>query len=166
MLTALNGDVGREARPDYRSEAELGPPVSMPDNTLRDVISLINENALAQKIGIPVDSARAAYSLETVLTNGHEVFNDIVTAFVLHLFRRVRGVDAAEPAESMGAEAFALLERTFAKGGGVKAAMLEAQNGTKGGIRYVLDAMTEQFKKEEREKEVHRVLMEALDPLE
>ena len=76
---------------------------------------------------------------------------------MIHLFRRVRGVDANEPVQAFGAEAFALLERTFAHGGGVKAALLEARTGAKGGMRYVLDAMTEQFKKEERGKEVERV---------
>ena len=131
-----------------------------------NVISSINKETLGHKIGIPLDSARASYSLDSVLVNSHEEFNDLVNSFVIHLMRRLRGLKINEPADSSASESFALLERTFAHDGGVKGAMLEAQTGVRGGMRYVLDALTEQFKKEEREKEVNRVLLEALDPLD
>lgn len=166
MLKALSGEVGGSKKPKPRSKGTSIPPRTVSDSTLSDVISLINAGALAERINIPVDSARAAYSLDSVLVAGHEAFNDTVTSFVVHLLRRVRGADANEPTEAFGAEAFALLERTFTRDGGLKGALLEAQTGSKGGMRFVLDAMTEQFKKEEREKEVNRVLTEALDPLD
>lgn len=165
MLKAFNGELNGASR--HLENSQESPTLSgkVSDNTLADVISLINENSLAERISLPVDSARASYSLDSVLAQSHEAFNDTITAFVVHLFRRVRGVDVNEPIQAFSAEAFALLERTFAQHGGVKTALAEAQTGTKGGMRYVLDAMTEQFKKEERGKEVQRVLMEALDPL-
>lgn len=166
MLKAIQGELDGNSRHSDRYKEASTPDSLASDSILRDVISLINENSLAERISLPVDSARASYSLDTVLAQSHEAFNDTVTSFVVHLFRRVRGVDVSEPVQAFGAEAFALLERTFAHGGGIKAALLEAQTGAKGGMRYVLDAMTEQFKKEEREKEVQRVLLEALDPLD
>ncbi|KMY65538.1 hypothetical protein AAU61_21725, partial [Desulfocarbo indianensis] len=166
MLKTIQGEPDGTDRRYGRPSDGSSPGHQAPDSGLRDVISLINENSLAERISLPVDSARASYLLDTVLVQSHEAFNDTITSFVVHLFRRVRGVDVNEPVQAFGAEAFALLERTFAHGGGVKTALLEAQTGTKGGMRYVLDAMTEQFKKEEREKEVQRVLLEALDPLD
>lgn len=166
MLKTIQGELDENSRlPDRNKEAST-PDILAPNSGLSDVIFLINENSLAERISLPVDSARASYPLDTVLVQSHEAFNDTITSFVVHLFRRVRGVDVNEPVQAFGAEAFDLLKRTFAHGGGVKAAMLEARTGTKGGMRYVLDAMTEQFKKEEREKEVERVLQEALDPLD
>lgn len=166
MLKTIQGEPDGTDRRYGRPSDGSSPGYQAPDSGLRDVISLINENSLAERISLPVDSARASYLLDTVLVQSHEAFNDTITSFVVHVFRRVRGVDVNEPVQAFGAEAFALLERTFAHGGGVKTALLEAQTGTKGGMRYVLDAMTEQFKKEEREKEVQRVVLEALDPLD
>jgi hypothetical protein len=166
MLKAIQGELDGVHRHYDRPSDSSSPSSQAPDSGLNDVISLVNENSLAERISLPIDSARASYSLDTVLVQSHEAFNDTIISFVVHLFRRVRGVDVNEPVQAFGAEAFALLERTFAHSGGIKAALLEAQTGTKGGMRYVLDAMTEQFKKEEREKEVQRVLLEALDPLD
>ena len=166
MLKVLNGEVGRTDRTYEPLQKNSCGPSCVSYQTLDNVISTINKEALAQKIGIPLDSARASYSLDSVLVDSHEEFNDLVDSFVLHLMRRLRGLEMNMPAGSSNAESFALLERAFARDGGVKGAMLEAQTGVKGGMRYVLDALTEQFKKEEREKEINRVLLEALDPLD
>ena len=166
MLKALNGDVGGANKSEASPQKDSSGHASVSNHALQNMITMINAGALAQKIGIPLDSARASYHLDSVLIDSHESFNDTVTSFVIHLLSRIRGIEADQPAEAYSGESFALLERTFARDGGVKGAMLEARTGVRGGMRYILDALTEQFKKEEREKEVNRVLLEALDPLD
>ena len=60
-----------------------------------------------------------------------------------------------------------MLERTSnSNHGGINAALLEAREGTHGGLRKVLDGITEHFKQEEQEKYINRVLGEILDPLD
>jgi hypothetical protein len=56
-----------------------------------------------------------------------------------------------------------LLERAFAKQGGAIAALAEARDGTHGGMRSILDILTEELKTEEQGKEVLRAF-QALDP--
>jgi hypothetical protein len=65
-----------------------------------------------------------------------------------------------------GAEAVALLERAFAKEGGFEAALAEAKTGNHGGLRFVLDTVTDQFKHEQQIKHVSHALKSALDPLD
>jgi hypothetical protein len=91
-------------------------------------------------------------------------FLEIITVFYLHLIRHVRSpVDPISNA-AVTEDAQDLLRRTFAGKGGADAALAEAEHGTHGGLRVVLDALTEQFKAEQLSKFVERVLKEALDP--
>jgi len=62
-------------------------------------------------------------------------------------------------------DAVALVERTFADKGGVNAAMNEACDAIHGGMKFILDCLTEQFKAECHSKHVNRVLRDALGPL-
>jgi len=160
LVKALNGDVAKDVA-RTRSLSNKSP-----DSALHTVVALISEDSLVERINRPIDSARASYSLESVLIQDFETFNDQVISFYIHLIRRVRGAGHLQRTEVLDAEAFDLLERAFSSNGGAKGALLEARMGTRGGMRFVLDAMTERYKKEEREKEVFRVLIEAMDPLD
>ena len=68
--------------------------------------------------------------------------------------------------EIVAAEALALLERAFRDKGGVDGAQAEARHGINGGMRFILDVMTEQYKAEQQTKRVSRVFKAALDPLD
>jgi hypothetical protein len=58
------------------------------------------------------------------------------------------------------------MDRTFARGGGAAAATAEAISGVQGGLRFVLDQMTEQFKRERQEAHVQHVIATAIDALD
>jgi len=135
-------------------------------STLDAVLSEINGDALARNIGLPIDTARAAYQMDAVTTESYELGANAVAAFYLHLLRHARSVVGAVDTRSVEADALDLLGRTFAKHGGVDAAFAEIRDGTHGGLRFVLDAMTEQFKLEQQNKYVNWVLKNALDPLD
>ena len=49
---------------------------------------------------------------------------------------------------------------------GLPAALAEARNATNGGLRYIFDLMTEQFKHDQLEKHINFVLKSELDPLD
>jgi len=164
LFKAISGEVARDVPKPSKSESSSQG--GKDDQKLTAVLSLINSESLTARINLPIDSARAAFQLDSVIAESHEVFNETVTSFFCHLIRRVRGMGEPAYLDASGGEAFALLERTYTRKGGLKGALAEARGGFQGGLRSVLDAMTEQFKKEAQESEVNRVLKEALDPLD
>lgn len=136
------------------------------EGALQSILSEINAEALTALVGLPIDSARAAYIMDSVTVNSYEEFNETIASFYLHLIRHIRNLSDPVDLNAAGDEAFELLEKTFSKKGGLQAALAEARNAINGGLRLVLDMMTEQFKREEKEKHLNRVLKLALDPLD
>lgn len=133
---------------------------------VRAVLSEINREALARKIGLPIDAARGGYILERVVTDSYDAFRETVCSFYQTLVRHTGAEPASGDPEMIAAEAFALLERAFAEEGGAAGAWAEARHGTHGGLRYVLDLMTERFKAEHQSSHVSRVVRVAVDPLD
>ena len=130
------------------------------------VLAEIDAEALVRKIGLPIDSARASYVMGDVLIESSAEFNDAVSGFYLTLLRHTYTEPVSANAAELADEALNLLERAFADKGGVNAARAEARDGIHGGMRFVLDVMTEQYKVMQQSKHVSRVLQEALDPLD
>jgi hypothetical protein len=139
-------------------------PINHNDKLLEAIHSEIGADNLSSLISSKIDSARSKYVMDSVVVESYEDFNEIITTFYLYMLRYSRTV--AEPLDMdwVGAEAFALLERAFARIGGFQAALAESRHATKGGMRYVLDVITDQFKREECEKYIGYVLKLALDP--
>ncbi len=137
------------------------------DESLVDaVVSSIDSAALAQRVAAPIDTARATYMVDCLTVRSGEEFYDALSAFYLHLQRHVHAVSESIDVDSVRAEAIALIERTFAEKGGLRAAMNEALEGVHGGMKSILDAVTEQFKAECQSKHVNRVIKEAISPLD
>ena len=137
------------------------------DRTFVDsVISQIDSTALAKGVAIPIDTARATYMLDSLTIGSSEEFYDTISAFYLHLQRHVHSTSDSVDTDTVRADATALVERTFANKGGFKAAMNEAKDALSGGMKFILDAMTEQFKAEREAKHVSRVIKEAISPLD
>lgn len=128
------------------------------------VLGEISAQTLTETISLPIDAARAAYVMEGVLAESHDAFHDTITAFYLHLLQHTGAVITLTDRHAGCDEAFALLEQAFADKGGSEAAEADARDGTRGGMRFVLDAMTDRYKAEQQVKHVKRVLEEILDP--
>jgi hypothetical protein len=136
-------------------------------NTLLKMVLLeINKDTLAKRIGLPIDSARATYIIDSVIIESYEEFFNLISSFYIHILRHTRKAVNPIDTDMAGAEGFALLERAFSNKGGFQAAVAEARNATNGGLRFVLDLMTEQFKKEQHQKHIIHVFKLALDPLD
>ena len=155
-----HSEVNSQTNPGEGSDVDHGK------KTLQSILTEISAEILTNQISLPIDSARAAYIMGSVTINSYEEFNETIASFYLHLIRHVRKLAEPVDLEAAGPEAFALLERTFSKKGGLQSALAEARNAINGGLRFILDMVTEQFKREEKEKHINRVLKSALDPLD
>jgi hypothetical protein len=132
--------------------------------TLQTILSEISAETLTNQIGLPIDTARAVYIMDSVTVKDYKEFYETIASFYLHLIRHVRKLAEPVDLEAAGADAFKVLERAFSKIGGLQAALAEAKTPVRGGLRFVLDMLTEQFKREEQEKHVYGVFKWALDP--
>lgn len=147
------------------------PEASAPDPTADGVgldrfLAEIDGDSLGRRIGLPIDQARASYVLDRVIVDTPEEFNDIIAGFYLHLARHLTHVTADASPENAGPGANELLDHAFARQGGYSGALAEARHGVNGGLRRVLDAMTEQYKAEETEKHMRWAFRTAFDPLD
>ncbi len=144
-----------EQKSDYDKGQEL----------VDSIIGRIDSTHLAKTVGVPIDTARATYRLGSLTVKSNKEFHDIIAAFYLHLQRHIHSVSESVNMDTVKDDAVALLERTFAKEGGITAAMNEACDALHGGMKFILDALTEQFKNECQARNVNRVIQEALGPL-
>ncbi len=112
----------------------------------------------------PIDEARATYQLGSTIVDAYEAFNQTVTAFYLHMLRHSRAYIGVIDGEFDASEAFALVDKAYAREGGYKGALAEARTGAHGGLRQVLDRMTEQYKQKEQEQHVLQTLRTMIDP--
>jgi hypothetical protein len=101
----------------------------------------------------------------SVVVDSPDEFNEIIASFYLHLLRHTRRVFEPADLRAAGSEGFKLLENAFSKNGGYKGALAEARNATNGGLRFVLDMMTEQLKRKQQEDYIRFVLKTEIDAL-
>jgi hypothetical protein len=125
----------------------------------------ISAEALARKFGI-IGSARAIFVIDAVTIKSYDEFYNSIISFFVHLIRHTRNLSDPVDMKVVDAEAFELLEKAFSREGGVQAAYAEALFGYRGGMRLVIDQMTEAFEKEEQFKYVNFVFKAILDPLD
>jgi len=167
LLFSINFKKG--IRPNLK---KIGPSISSQsekndiEDRIQSIVSEIDTDALTLMFGIPIDSARATYLLESVRVRDFDDFAKTITSFYIHLLRHTQKVIGSVSAMNAEAEAFSLIERTFSNKGGFQGALSEAKHATKGGLRMILDMMTEQFKHEEHKNHVNYILKSALDPLD
>jgi len=167
MFKAVSGEkvsqvieTGPDGQPNDSCEKEHSNPL------LESILAEINADHLTASIGLPIDSARAVFLIDSVLVGSHTEFSETIVSFYLHLLRHTRKVFDPVDMDAAGAEGFALLERAFSKQGGFQAALAEARCASNGGMRFVMDTMTEQLKREQQKKHVNHILKSALDPLD
>jgi hypothetical protein len=130
------------------------------------VCERLSAEALAKEVGLPIDSARAAYVIASAVVESNGEFHEGITAFYLFMVRRTELVPVSVDAEAVAKDALALLDHAFRDRGGVEAAEAEARCPVRGGMRFVLDVMTEQYKAEQQMKHASRLVREAIDPLD
>ena len=136
-----------------------------PDGLFDQVISELNEKAFAKKYGILIDSARGSFVLKSVTVESYQEFIDTIVSFYIHL----RCYISQSPVESINPDTFRneaidLLQTTYRKEG-IETAFQRASDGISGGMRILLDRLTEEYKKQQQSKYINRIFTDALDSL-
>jgi len=155
LRVANDGQFESAATPRSHSTDTARAAAPVPD-IVSAVLREIAAETVARRIGIPIDAARAAYRIPQILVDSPEAFDGIVVAFHLFLLRRI-GMNPGKPNEHHAAEALDLLARTFASEGGVSAARAEGRTAIRGGMRFVVDGLSDRFKHECQTKHVNRI---------
>lgn len=133
---------------------------------LNKIFYELSDTSLTQKIGMSIDDARANYSMKTVRVKDASEFNQALTSFYIHILRHTQAPEGHVSRDAAAAEAIDRIEDAFRNAGGYDAALAEAKFGTKGGLRYVFDVMTDHEKSIRKRKYMDMVLKEAIDPLD
>ena len=160
---------------DIKTDSKLSEPEPEPDpetlgtdcRVFDAVASLISEQSLAEKFGIAIDTARSSFVLASSTIQSYEKFIDTLQAFYIHLQRFVddsggRSLDLMKARS----ETIALLERTFENEGSDQAVFARVRDGVKGGMRLVLDQVTEQYKSQKQAEYIQRVFKDAVSAMD
>jgi hypothetical protein len=130
------------------------------------VLADISQENVVREVALPIDTARASFVMDSVLIENFDEFADTTTAFYAHLLRHTNRLRGHEETNGLQHETKALFERTFGGEGSYDIARAEAKNGERGGMRFILDTVTEQFKREKREEYVAYVVHQAVGGLD
>jgi len=159
LFDAVRGrNIANSSPINIQPEIKVSDSESMVFDT---IVSMINEQALAEKFGI-IDSARACFVLEQPKFETFQEFLDVLETFIIHLQRYIGSSFEIPNTDAPRNKAVELLKNTFNNKGGDKAAFVQARNGTQGGIRFILDMITEQCKAEKQDAYIDRVLKDVI----
>lgn len=166
MLDANRGKVTQYV---VQPNTYSSPVEDLPDqgnNIFDKVIAEINELAIAENFGLRIDSARASFILNSVTVGSYEEFLETITSFYIHLrcHENSKPVESIDPQRSRN-EAIELLENTFRNNGGMETALQRARDGTEGGMRKILDEMTDFYKLSQQQKHVTAIFRQSIDSL-
>jgi hypothetical protein len=128
------------------------------------IMAELSEDNLAEKVGQRYDEARGRFVMSSVTVKDGFEFNETITAFYAHMFRHTSSSAGSLERSALSSDALDLLEEAFGHKGGYRAALSEGKHGTNGGMRVVLDTITEHFKQKEKGKYINRVFKESIDP--
>jgi hypothetical protein len=132
---------------------------------LRKILFEMSDLNLTQKIGKPLDEARANYPTKPITVKDASEFNEAITGFYTHMMRYTQSPKGHASWDAAAAEAIDIIKEAFRVRGGYEAALAEGKSGIKGGLRFIFDIMTDHEKSVKNAKYGNMVLKEAIDPL-
>ena len=128
--------------------------------SLEYLLAAIDELAIARDVGIPHDEARMRYALRKNTVSDFGEFTEVIADYYSHhVSQCVMHGGYLSRTESAG-RAKQILEQEYRRQGGtIVTAFNDAQDGTNGGLRVVLDRIAEALKTES----VERYIRDAFD---
>ena len=122
-------------------------------STIDSLCDALDEVEIARNVGIAHDETRAAYGLSKNTVSSFDEFNNrIAEYYSYHIGRCVVQGGRIANFEAAG-RASEILEREYRRhGGNLMAAYKDANDGTNGGMRIILDVIAEQLKEESETK--------------
>lgn len=130
---------------------------------LRKILFELSDAILTEKIGRPLDEARATYSMKTVRVKDASEFNQAITGFYIHLMGHTQSPETPVSWEAAASEVIDKTNKAFRNAGGYMAALAEAVTGANGGLRRIFDSLTDYEKVDRKEKYRTMILKEAID---
>lgn len=165
LLNVCTGEKFRGLSIGRTQKDESDIPADSPDSDLLEtLLSKINVDALTKNIVGPIDSAQACFMLDSITVESSEQFNHTIVSYYIHLLRHIRDTIGSVDYDAAGKKANSLVEEAFAASGGYESALAEAKCGYHGGLKHIIDKMTETFKDKEQEEYITYVLKTAFDP--
>ncbi|RKY10699.1 MAG: hypothetical protein DRP56_00335 [Planctomycetota bacterium] len=128
------------------------------------VVSSISAKHLDESFGTDIDNARASFILPSTVVESYADFTDFTEAFYNHLcgFTKTKPTVTGS-GKHQSAAVYSLIDRAFANKGGYAEARCRAIDGGGGGLRVVLDEITEQFKRDIYADQINASFKRAID---
>lgn len=138
-------------------------PDEVADREVEALIRGISAEGLAQKFGNRIDEARASFRLDRVQTESNDETLDVVAGYYLHLKRHTMDIPTTVTPVAVMDAAIELTEAAFHRERGLDGVYAEARDATRGGLRYILDVVTNEYRRRMQTRHVNAVLKQALD---
>ena len=132
--------------------------------TVVDVLDMISEETVAERVDIPNDEARQRYPLERNTIDTHEEFHEEIAVYYAYHMAEVIG-QADLPPEFASGLARDAIDGEFRRQGGYEGAYRNARTGRHGGLAASLDAIAKTFKQDQREKFIEHIFFSFVDPM-
>ena len=146
-----------------RDDASAAGGMSHEGQLMRNILFELSDASLTEKIGKPLDEARANYAMKAVTVKDASEFNQAITSFYVHMMRYTQLPEGHVSRDAASSEAVDAIRTAFQDRGGYDAALAEAKSALQGGLRFVFDVMTENEKSVKKGKYKNMILKEAID---
>ena len=133
---------------------------------LTSLMNELDERTIALKVGIPHDNARVRYRLDRNTVSDFDDFTDVITDYEQHHVAACVAPGAALSRAQAGGRAKEQIEEEYRRrhGGNLVTAFNDAQDGTNGGLRRILDIIAEKLKAEAVERHIRHAFDTHVSP--
>jgi len=129
------------------------------------ILSALDERTIAQEVAIPHDEARMQYPLRSNTVRDFDEFTNLIGDYYnYHFTKCVSSGGSLSKVEASG-RAKEILEGEYRRrGGNITTAFNDAHEGTNGGMRAILDLLSERLKAESVQRYVRDVFDREVAP--
>ena len=133
--------------------------------SLDAIMKQLDEREIARKAGLPHDEARMAYALKKNTVASFGEFTQIIGDYYSYHFVTCVSNGGALPRAEAEGRAKEIIELKYReRRSTLQGAYADAQEGTNGGLRNILDLIAEQLKYESVERYIRKVFDDQIDP--
>jgi len=154
----------------YALDYDSGPKGVLPGNKEREHLGLLafmeeklSPQSIEDLILKPWDEARASFRLTKNTSPDYDFFLDTINRFYIHTERRVYDRNPINDHDLTGAKALEMLNQSFRGEQKHKEAIIIVKTGHSGGMRFILDTITEDQKQLAKQKYTLSVFTKYID---
>lgn len=142
------------------------PESSNADKLLDYFLEKLNSRTIEKEVTNVFDEARETFMPVKITMETHDEILDTVTSFYTHVLRHTNSLKGNYKKDAVTTEALNIFKKAFPSEQNLKEALAIAKSGSKGGMSWILNIITEYLKKEAAEKYRFRIIKEIMDPLD